>query len=121
MREFAFVILGRSAALAQSAEGALDDPAAWEHDEALGKRIAPDHLQAQRTARTLAGEPVEELLRLVGTIGPDHAQPSQPAGEELGEQEQCAVVILHTGGRHTLSFPDKADTRKCYRQEAQPT
>ena len=73
--DFLFVIFGEATAFVEPAEGALDDPAVFEHDEALGLGFPPDHLQTQEGAGALAREPVIELLCVVGAIRPDDPQP----------------------------------------------
>lgn len=73
MGSLSFMVFGRAATLVEPAKGALNDPAALEHDKTFGGGIAFDYFQTQAPAWQVRGDPVPELLGMVGAISPDHA------------------------------------------------
>lgn len=94
------VISCQSPLLNQPAEAALNDPAAWQHHEALLVLKLLD--DAKGKAGCVTEQPAHVLhegfkLSGVATVGEDHEQ-VQEAVSKQAEQQFRAVTIPHTGG-----------------------
>ena len=94
------VVAGEAALFHQPAEAALDDPAPWQHDEALLIFKLFDDAQSEACAMS------EELARAahegfefacVAAVGEDHQQ-AQQAVAEHAEQQLGTIAVLHAGG-----------------------
>ena len=101
MARILLVVAGEAALLDQPAEAALDDPAAWQHHEALLVFELLD--DAQGKARGVAEELPHVLhegfeFSGVATVGEDDEQAQQAVAQQAQEQLR-AVTILHAGGR----------------------
>ena len=89
-------MLCETAVAAHPGERALDDPAARQHLEALGRVGTLDDLELPVSH---AVEGVGKLLGIVAVVGPDQLQPREQRLELL-EQIDGAVAILHIGRMH---------------------
>ena len=72
-----FVIACQAAVVHEPAEGALHDPASWQHFKTRGGVRAFDDLDRQFGAEFF--DPVGERRAGVTTIHPQQAQPSEPS------------------------------------------
>jgi hypothetical protein len=89
-----FIILGDAAVTAKPGEGSLDDPAAWQDDEAFQVVAALDDLKAQHRN---FGDGSLDLPSIIAIIGPDEFEPGE-AIADLVEDEGRPVTILDTRG-----------------------
>src|ERR1700752_159789 len=90
-----FPVLGQPSASPEPSEGPLDEPAFWEHDEALGLIAALDDLDVH--ALENSPQCILEACALVSTIGVEF-QEKRIEAEQRGHQERAAVAILDIGG-----------------------
>ena len=88
----ALVVSGEPAAAADPGEGALDDPALREDDEAVPVAAADD----LKLPEASAGDGGFHLLPLVAGVA-DDALDEREAPSRLPEQRLCAVTILYAG------------------------
>ncbi len=88
------IVAHQSSPLHHPAEGALDNPAAWQRDEALLAGQTAHHLDHEIEER----RPVEQRATVIGTIGKLVFDP-RPALLEGVEYRHCAGRIGQLCGR----------------------
>src|SRR6516225_3888658 len=93
----AFPILGESAAAAKPGEGAFDDPALGQNDEAFCAAQSLDDLEVD--ARQNAFHRALEFRPLIAAVGVELKQEWEGA-EQGRHQQRPAVAILDIGGMH---------------------
>jgi len=90
-----FPILGEPAAAVEPGEGALDDPALRQRDEAFDVIGAVDDLGFEM--REEAGQGALKDRPLVGAVGEQFSQEGKQS-EQGRERRDTTVAILHIGG-----------------------
>src|ERR1035438_7112139 len=89
-----FVIADQSALPHQPAEGALNDPTAWQDFETRGVIGAFDDLDCQFGAQPL--DPLGERLAGIAAIHPQDAEPGEPA-QHPAQNHLCPVAFGGAG------------------------
>lgn len=87
-------VLGETVAPAEPCEGALDHPAAWQQDEALGGIAATDDFEC---LLPMPAQCLGEFLTGIAAIREDMAQPGEAVADRLDEIDR-AVTVLNAGG-----------------------
>jgi len=93
----AFPVLGQSSAAAEPSEGAFDDPALGQRDEACGLIRPLDDLDSD--VRQNPFHRTLELRPLIAAIGIELDQERKGA-EQARHQQRPAVAVLDVGGVH---------------------
>jgi len=88
-----FEVLGEPAAAADPGEGALDDPALGEHDEAM-QLVAFDNLDGPGTG---LGQSPCQLWSLIVGVGEDALDEGEQAARAAVEDQSCPVAVLDVG------------------------
>ena len=90
-----FPVLGETTTSTEPTDGAFDDPALGQNDEALGVIAAADDLGCQ--ARQGVGQTIMEYRPGVGAVGKQFLEKRQ-LPEQRGQDQEAAIAILNSGG-----------------------
>jgi len=93
----AFPVLGQSSAASEPSEGAFDDPALGQRDEACGLPRPLDDLDCDARQNPLRR--ALELWPLIAAIGVELDQERKGA-EQARHQQRPAIAVLDIGGVH---------------------
>ena len=93
----AFPVLDQSSAAAEPSEGAFNDPALWQRDEACGVIRPLDDLDGDARQNPL--HRALELRPLIAAVGIELDQEWKSA-EQARHQQRAAVAVLDVGGVH---------------------
>jgi hypothetical protein len=90
-----FLVLGETATASEPADGAFDDPALGQHDEAFGLITAADDVGDQ--ARQGVGQTIMEHRAGTGAVGKQLVE-KRELSEQRGQDHEAAIAILNIGG-----------------------
>ena len=90
-----FPVLGETTTAAEPSDGAFDDPALGQNDEAFGLIAAADDFGCQ--ARQGVGQTIMEHRPGVGTVGKQLLE-KRELPEQRRQDQEAAIAILNIGG-----------------------